>query len=127
MDLTVENIDPNQHFTKPPARFNEASLTKELEERGIGRPYTYATIIDRLINQKYIEKADRRLLSTELGRLIVQILIKSFPDIFNVEFTKGMESMLDEIEFGKKNISAVLNGFYSPFADSLDAVSKKTS
>ena len=124
-ELAVEKVDPNQHFTKPPARFNEASLTKELEELGIGRPSTYATIIDRLINQKYIEKSEKKLISTELGGLIVQILIKSFPDIFNVEFTKGMENMLDEIEFGNKNISSVLNGFYSPFSDALDTVSKK--
>ncbi|MBN1968621.1 MAG: type I DNA topoisomerase [Candidatus Delongbacteria bacterium] len=116
----VEEVILEQHFTKPPARYNEASLTKTLEEDGIGRPSTYATIIDRLITQKYIEKEEKKLVSTELGRLVNKMLIGSFPEIINEEFTKKMESELDKIEYGDEKWDKVLLDFYQPFSKSLD-------
>ncbi|PID27403.1 MAG: DNA topoisomerase I [Candidatus Cloacimonadota bacterium] len=117
--VDLKDLAADQHFTKPPARFNEASLTKTLEEDGIGRPSTYATIIDRLISQQYIEKKERKLFSTELGVLVNSILVKSFPEILNVEFTKKMESELDKIEFGDQKWVGVLHNFYNPFSESL--------
>jgi DNA topoisomerase-1 len=123
---TLGSLDLDQHFTKPPARYNEASLTKTLEEDGIGRPSTYATIIDRLITQQYIEKKERKLFSTELGVLVNNILVDSFPDILNVEFTKQMESELDKVEFGDEKWVGVLHNFYDPFSGSLNEALDKS-
>ena len=118
-EVALTTTDSEQHFTKPPARFNEASLTKTLEELEIGRPSTYATIVTRLITQKYIDKQERKLVSTELGNLVNKILVKSFPEIINVKFTKDMEAELDNIEFGKLELKSVLKEFYSPFEKAL--------
>ena len=126
MMVTLSDVEPEEHFTKPPARFNEASLTKELEEQEIGRPSTYATIIDRLIYQKYIEKTEKKLISTELGNIVNNILVENFGEIFNIKFTKKMEASLDKIEYGEAAMSDILNKFYKPFEKTLEAVSKKT-
>lgn len=126
MMVNLNEIESEEHFTKPPARYNEASITKELEEQEIGRPSTYATIIDRLIYQKYIDKKEKKLISTELGNLVNGILVDNFGEIFNIKFTKKMESNLDKIEYGEVDMIEILNKFYKPFEKTLDLVIKKT-
>lgn len=124
VELDISELFKEQHFTKPPARFNEASLTKELEEDEIGRPSTYSTIIEKLIVQKYVEKKEKKLFATELGFIVSDILTGNFPNIFNIEFTKQMESELDKIEYDKEDWIKVLKDFYEPFSSSLGQVMK---
>ncbi len=118
-ELKLIGLDPNQHFTQPPPRFTEASLVKELEERGIGRPSTYAAILSTIQDKDYAKKIEGRFFSTELGTLVNDLLIKSFPEILDVGFTAQMEDELDEIEEGKRTWLATLNAFYVPFEKSL--------
>ena len=108
-----------QHFTQPPARFNEALLIRELEEKGIGRPSTYATIISTIQDRQYVEKADGRFHPTELGQTVNDRLVMHFPRIFDVAFTARMESELDEIEEGEKNWLSTVSEFYTPFSKDL--------
>ncbi|MFN8640733.1 MAG: type I DNA topoisomerase [Candidatus Binatia bacterium] len=104
--LQLRDLLPEQHFTQPPPRFSQATLIKELEEKGIGRPSTYAAIISTILAKEYVtEDKQRRLRPTELGFLVTDLLVQAFPDILNVEFTAGMETVLDEIEEGKQNWS----------------------
>src|SRR5207248_6339972 len=91
-------ISPTQHFTQPPPRFSEASLVKELERLGIGRPSTYASIIQTIQDREYVMQQDRRFYATMLGSIVTDKLIQGFPEIMNVQFTAGMELKLDEIE-----------------------------
>ena len=126
LDLT--DIYPEQHFTQPPPRFNAGSLVKELEEKGIGRPSTYAQIISTLSSRKYINQEKRRFKPTDLGRMVNKILVENFPDIFNTDFTADMEEELDRIEDGAENWIEVLRDFYTPFSEDLqrlEANSKK--
>jgi len=119
--LHLQELLPEQHFTQPPPRFNQATLIKELEEKGIGRPSTYATIMGTILSKEYvIEDKSRRLRPTELGFLITDLLVDAFPDIFNVEFTAGMEAELDQIEDGKEQWLAAMRRFYDPFARDLE-------
>lgn len=120
--LMLEEIIPNQHFTKPPPRYTESSLIKELESNGIGRPSTYAMIVGTIIDRKYVEQIDRKLIPTNLGKKVSAILVKNFPDIFNVNFTAKMEGELDLIADGEIEYLQVLNDFYIPFAQSLSHV-----
>jgi DNA topoisomerase I len=120
--VDVKEIVPSQHFTEPPPRFSEASLVKELERLGIGRPSTYAQIISTLTAREYVKLEQRRFTPTELGETVEKIMIESFPSIFNVEFTSGMESELDKIEDGEIAWQKVLGDFYGPFTDALKAV-----
>ncbi len=113
--LALLDLHPEQHFTKPPARYSESSLIKELDTLGIGRPSTYAMIISTLTARKYVDKQGRQLAPTELGKTVNKILIRQFPKIFNVEFTAFMEDELDKIETGKKDFSEVVQEFYQPF------------
>lgn len=113
--LTLLDIHSEQHFTKPPARFNESTLVKELDTLGIGRPSTYAMIISTLTARKYVEKQGRQLAPTDLGKTVNRILVQQFPEIFNVKFTAFMEEELDLIESGKKKFLQVVNEFYTPF------------
>jgi len=117
--LKKEKIDPLQHFTQPPPRFSEASLVKELEENGIGRPSTYATIISTIQDKKYVEKDKRNFKPTEIGYIVNDLLMASFPEIMDVTFTANMENNLDEIETAQKNLTHVLSDFYNPFEKSL--------
>jgi DNA topoisomerase-1 len=126
MALKLKDINPEQHFTQPPPRFNAGSLVKELEEKGIGRPSTYAQIISTLGIRKYVIQEKRRFKPTDLGKLVNKILIENFPDIFNTTFTASMEDELDRIEEGKENWVDVLNGFYAPFKDDLKRVEANT-
>jgi DNA topoisomerase-1 len=106
---------PEQHFTQPPPRFSEATLVRELEEKGIGRPSTYATILSTVQDRGYAEKREGRLFPTELGVVVNGLLVKSFPDIVNVDFTAKMEEQLDGVEEGSADWIELLRGFYEPF------------
>ncbi|HZI99432.1 MAG TPA: type I DNA topoisomerase [Gemmatimonadaceae bacterium] len=118
-DVPVKKITPSQHFTEPPPRYSEASLVKELERLGIGRPSTYASIISTLVDRRYAQLEQRRFFPTELGDQVERVMVKSFPDIFNVQFTSHMETDLDEVEEGTVNWRKMLEDFYGPFATSL--------
>ena len=117
--LTLVNLEPKQHFTEPPPRYTEASLIKALEEKGIGRPSTYAPILDTIVKRGYVEKEKKQLKPTELGRIVVDLLKEHFPDIIDVEFTAEMEEKLDQIEDGETNWIEVLRSFYEPFNETL--------
>ncbi len=117
--LHLVELDPSQHFTQPPPRYNEASLVKTLEKEGIGRPSTYAAIISKIQERGYVEQKERRFFATELGMLVTDLLVEHFPKIINVKFTSHMEDELDDIENAKIAWQNVLNEFYEPFAQSL--------
>jgi len=123
--LTLLDLIPKQHFTKPSARFSESSLVKELDMLGIGRPSTYALIISTLLFRKYIEKNLRQLVPTELGFTVNDILIQNFPAIFNTQFTAKMEDELDKIEATDKDFTSVMNDFYQPFDQALKTTTSK--
>jgi DNA topoisomerase-1 len=120
--LHLLKLIPQQHFTKPPPRFSEASLIKELEEKGIGRPSTYAQILTTIKQRKYVESERKRLFPTELGKTVNEILVKNFPNIFEEKFTANMEEELDKIEEGEEKWVKVLNDFYVPFQSTLERV-----
>ena len=117
--LNCAGLTPEQHFTQPPPRFTEASLVRTLEEQGIGRPSTYAAIINTLVNRKYVTRERRVLQSTNLGQLVCGQLIAHFPDIMDVSFTGRMEDQLDEVANGKQEWVAFLHDFYGPFSEDL--------
>jgi DNA topoisomerase-1 len=121
-EADVHAVTPNQHFTEPPPRFSEASLVKELEGDGIGRPSTYASIISTLRDRGYVTMERRRFMPTELGETVTRVMISRFPDVFNVEFTSLMETELDKIEEGELGWQSVLQDFYAPFAKALESV-----
>ncbi len=121
MPLTKENLTATQNFTKPPARYTESSLIKELEAKGIGRPSTYATITNTIIQRKYVEKKNKQFVPTELGLTVNKVLISHFESFFNVKFTAEMEESLDEIEYGKEKLTDVLSRYY----EALDKLIKK--
>lgn len=125
MRLDLVKLNPEQHFTKPPARYNESSLVKELDTLGIGRPSTYALIISTLLDRKYVSREARNLLPTELGVTVNGIVVQQFPEIFNVRFTAQMEEELDQIESGDKKRQQVLEGFYKPFHASVHRAMEK--
>jgi DNA topoisomerase-1 len=125
-NLTANKFEPSQHFIKPPPRFSEASLVRELESKGIGRPSTYAQIIFTLKQRKYVELTERRLVPTELGFAVIKILVDNFEKLFDVSFTANMEEELDEVEEGKIDWTEVLDEFYRPFASTLDSLKGKT-
>ena len=118
--LTLHKIDPEQHFTQPPPRFSEASLVKELEEKGIGRPSTYANILSTIQDRGYVEKKEGRFHPTTLGTKVNDLLVESFPDILDVTFTASMEEGLDGVEEGQRDWVKLLGDFYTPFKVDLD-------
>ena len=124
-NLNLLEISPEQHFTQPPARFTEAMLVKELEEKGVGRPSTYASIISVIKDRDYIQNEERRLKPVELGFMINDLLVENFPDIMTTAFTAKMEEQLDEVEDGKKQWRDVLHTFYTPFKKDLEEAEKK--
>jgi DNA topoisomerase I len=117
---TVQGLTSKQHFTQPPPRYNEALLIKELEEKGIGRPSTYASIISTIQDRKYVEKTEGRFAPTETGRTVNDFLMKGFPDLINVDFTSQMEEELDEVEEGSKPWVAAIRDFYEPFSRDME-------
>ena len=100
--LTLKELKPEQHFTEPPPRYNEASLVKELEERGIGRPSTYAAILSTIQERQYVQKLGGKFTPTEIGLVVTDLLVENFRDIFDVAYTARLEEELDEIEEGKE-------------------------
>jgi DNA topoisomerase-1 len=117
--LTLRKLKPEQHFTEPPPRYNEASLVKELEERGIGRPSTYATILSTIQERQYVTKTGGRFLPTEIGLVVTDLLVANFPDIFDPAYTARLEEELDEIEEGKEKWKDALGEFYKKFEKDL--------
>ncbi|MCK5173747.1 MAG: type I DNA topoisomerase, partial [Planctomycetes bacterium] len=124
-ELGAVDIAAEQHFTKPPARFTEASLVKALEKEGIGRPSTYASIISTIQARKYVEKMENKFYSTDLGEVVTDKLSGHFPRILDIAFTRQMELQLDEIEEGKLNWVSVLNDFYGPFSENLEKAAEE--
>lgn len=122
--VKCKKVEPKQHFTQPPPRYNEASLVKALEEYGIGRPSTYATIITVIQTRKYVEKKNKVLFPTLLGRTVSKQLCAQFKDIMDYKFTAGMESKLDEIADKKAVWNKVLKDFYTPFIENVNSVMK---
>ena len=122
--VVCKKINPKQHFTQPPPRYNEASLVKALEEYGIGRPSTYATIITVIQTRKYVEKKDKALRPTLLGRTVSKQLVSQFADIMDYKFTAGMEAKLDKIAEKEAVWVKVLQDFYTPFMDEVNSVMK---
>ena len=120
-DLTVgekalpSDIKKEQHFTQPPARYTEATLVKAMEEKGVGRPSTYASVISTIQDREYVNKVDKRLCPTPLGEVVTGLMMERFNDIIDVEFTANMETRLDDVEEGKRNWKEVLNDFYNGF------------
>lgn len=123
-NVKLKKIDPVQHFTKPPARYTEASLVKKLESEGIGRPSTYAPTISTVMNRGYIEKEGKQLRPTDLAFLVTDILVKHFPDIIDYKFTAEMEESLDDIADGKKKWEPVIEDFYGPFHKNVEKKEK---
>ena len=116
----LKELVPSQHFTLPPPRFTEASLVKEFEEKGIGRPSTYSTIITTIVKRNYVKREAKQFVPTELGEATTKLLKDKFPRIVNVKFTAQMEDMLDRVDSGEVNYVEVLDDFYSDFEKSLD-------
>ena len=112
---TASEMKPEQHFTQPPVRYNEASLVKAMEEKGIGRPSTYATIISTIQDREYVNKVDKRLQPTALGEVVTGLMLERFNDIIDVEFTANMETRLDAVEEGNQNWKDLLAEFYEGF------------
>ncbi len=121
--LRLETIRPEQHFTEPPPRYTEATLVKELEEKGIGRPSTYAAIISTIVEREYVNKDQGRFTPTMLGEKVSDLLVKAFEDIFDVGFTARLEDELDEIEEGKLPWRTAVEEFWDRFAVDLDNAS----
>ena len=123
--VDLKNIEGKQHFTQPPPRFTEATLVRELEENGIGRPSTYAPTISTIIARGYVVRSKKQLVPTELGFVTTDIMKQNFKDIVDVEFTAEMEEELDEVEEGKRQWVQVLEEFYPPFEENLEKAKKE--
>src|ERR1700733_11838408 len=117
--LRLEKLDPQQKFTQPPPRYNEASLVKTLEEKGIGRPSTYASIINTIQDRDYVKKIQAKFVPTEIGTVVTGLLVKNFPYIFDTAYTATLEGELDAVEDGKERWTDLLNGFYDHFEKEL--------
>ena len=117
---TASKIEKEQHFTQPPARYTEATLVKAMEEKGVGRPSTYAATVAVIQDREYVVKQDKRLAPTALGEIVTDLMMERFNDIIDVEFTANMESKLDAVEEGKQNWKALLADFYGGFKQELE-------
>ncbi len=117
--LRLEKLDPQQKFTQPPPRYNEASLVKTLEEKGIGRPSTYASIINTIQDRDYVKKIQAKFVPTEIGTVVTGLLVKNFPYIFDTAYTATLEGELDAVEDGQERWTDLLNGFYDHFEKEL--------
>jgi DNA topoisomerase-1 len=123
--LRLEELDPQQKFTQPPPRYNEASLVKTLEEKGIGRPSTYASIINTIQDRDYVKKIQAKFVPTEIGTVVTKLLVKNFPYIFDTAYTATLEGELDAVEDGQEKWTDLLNGFYDHFEKELSVAGKK--
>ena len=124
-EVKKEKLDAKQSFTEPPPRYTEASLVKALEEKGIGRPSTYATIISTILDRRYVQKEQKQLVPTDLGKVVNKLLVENFGDIVNVEFTADIENQFDEIAEGKEPWKQVIREFYTPFEQEVEKVDKE--
>ena len=124
MAAEAGEIQPDQHFTQPPPRYTEASLVRTLEEKGIGRPSTYAPTISTIISRGYVARENKRLIPTELGKIVNDMMCKNFPNIVDIAFTAGMEEELDEVEAGKAEWHGIIADFYGPFEKTLEEADK---
>ena len=124
-EVIKQNIEPKQSFTEPPARYTEASLVKALEEKGIGRPSTYSPTITTILERRYIEKEQKQLIPTELGKITNKLLIENFTNVINVEFTANIENQFDSIAEGKENWRKIIGEFYTPFEETVEKVEKE--
>ena len=124
-EVKLIKINPKQSFTEPPARYTEASLVKALEEKGIGRPSTYSPTITTILERRYIEKEQKQLIPTELGKIVNKLLTENFTDVINVEFTAKIENDFDEIAEGKEEWKKMIREFYGPFEKELEKVEKE--
>ena len=124
MAAEAGEIQPDQHFTQPPPRYTEASLVRTLEEKGIGRPSTYAPTISTIISRGYVARENKRLIPTELGKIVNDMMCKNFPNIVDIAFTAGMEEELDEVEAGKVEWHGIIADFYGPFEKTLEEADK---
>ena len=124
-EVKKEKLEAKQSFTQPPARYTEASLVKALEEKGIGRPSTYSPTITTILERRYIQKEQKQLIPTDLGKIVNKLLVENFPDVINVEFTAKIEEEFDEVAEGKKPWKQVIREFYGPFKITLDRVEKE--
>ena len=124
-ELKLYKIDPKQSFTEPPPRYTEASLVKALEEKGIGRPSTYSPTITTILERRYIEKEQKQLIPTELGKVVNKLLTENFTDVINIEFTAKIENEFDDIAEGKEEWKKMLREFYGPFEVELEKVEKE--
>jgi DNA topoisomerase I len=122
--LELEELEDEQHFTSPPPRFNEASLVKVLEEKGIGRPSTYASIINTIQDREYVKKVQAKFVPTEIGTVVTKLLVHNFPYIFDMQYTAKLESELDAVEDGEERWTDLLNGFYDHFEEELAVAGK---
>lgn len=123
--LELEKLEDEQHFTSPPPRYNEASLVKVLEEKGVGRPSTYASIINTIQDREYVKKIQGRFVPTEIGTVVAKLLVQNFPYIFDMQYTAKLESELDAVEDGEERWTDLLNGFYEHFEKELAVASDK--
>ncbi|MGA9172861.1 MAG: type I DNA topoisomerase [Thermoactinomyces sp.] len=123
--LKRKSITPKQHFTQPPPRYTEATLVKELEEKGIGRPSTYAPTLETIKKRGYVLMEDKRFVPSELGEIVIGLIGEFFPEVLNVEFTAHMEDDLDQVEAGKANWVEILDRFYGPFRERLVTAEKE--
>ena len=124
-EVKEQSINPKQSFTEPPARYTEASLVKALEEKGIGRPSTYSPTITTILERRYIEKEQKQLIPTELGKVVNKLLTENFTDIINVEFTAKVEDQFDNIAEGKENWKEMIEEFYTPFEKNIEKVEQE--
>lgn len=123
--LELEKLEDEQHFTSPPPRYNEASLVKVLEEKGVGRPSTYASIINTIQDREYVKKIQGRFVPTEIGTVVTKLLVQNFPYIFDMQYTAKLETELDAVEDGEERWTDLLNGFYEHFEEELAVASDK--
>ncbi len=124
-EVTLKKLEPKQSFTEPPPRYTEASLVKALEEKGIGRPSTYSPTITTILERRYIEKVQKQLQPTELGKIVNKLLTENFSDVINVEFTAKIENEFDEIAEGKEEWKKMIREFYQPFEEEVEKVEKE--
>ena len=124
-ELKLNKLNQKQSFTEPPSRYTEASLVKALEEKGIGRPSTYSPTITTILERRYIEKEQKQLVPTELGKVVNKLLTENFKDVMNVEFTAKIENEFDEIAYGKEEWKKMLREFYEPFSKELEKAEKE--
>ena len=124
-EVKKKKINPKQSFTEPPSRYTEASLVKALEEKGIGRPSTYSPIITTILDRYYVQKEQKQLIPTELGKVVNKLLIENFADIVNEEFTAEIENKFDEIADGNEKWKNIIKEFYKPFIKEVEKVEEE--